>query len=78
MLAVAFDEIKAGNHALYIDFEDTEEGIIGRLLTFGLSAVLIRKHFHYIRPTQSVNTEVNLADLFAESIDQVSEGTRKS
>ena len=63
VLAAAFDEMKAEKHVVYADFEDTEEGIVGRLLTFGLPPGVIKEHFHYIRPTQSINTEVNLADL---------------
>ena len=64
MLAATFDEIKAGNHCLYIDFEDIEAGIVGRLLTLQLPADAIREQFHYIRPTQSVNAPVHAADLF--------------
>ncbi|CQD10655.1 hypothetical protein BN000_02202 [Mycobacterium europaeum] len=64
-LAAAFDEIKAGNHCLYIDFEDNEEGIVGRLLAFQLPPEMILEQFHYIKPTQSVNNEVNIADLVA-------------
>jgi hypothetical protein len=63
-LAAAYDEMKNENHVLFIDFEDNPEDIIGRLLTFGLPADTILRYFHYIRPTQSINTEVNLADLF--------------
>jgi len=62
-LAATFDEIKAGNHCLYIDFEDSEEGIVGRLLSFGLPADVIAKQFHYKRPTQPINSEVHLSDL---------------
>ncbi|AFM17431.1 hypothetical protein Mycch_2664 [Mycolicibacterium chubuense NBB4] len=62
-LAAAFDEIKAGNHVLYIDFEDNEQGIVGRLLAFQLEPELIGEFFHYIKPMQSVNSQQNLADL---------------
>jgi hypothetical protein len=40
-LAAAFDEIKAENHVLFIDFEDNEEDATGRLLTFGLARNMI-------------------------------------
>lgn len=63
VLAAAFNEVKAEKHVLYTDFEDTEEGIVGRLLNFGLAPDVIGHHFHYVRPTQSVNTDVNVADL---------------
>jgi hypothetical protein len=64
VIAASFHEMKAGHHVLYIDFEDDEGGIAGRLLTLQLPADMILKQFHYLRPKQSVNTEVNLADLF--------------
>jgi hypothetical protein len=63
LIVAAFDEIKAGNHCLYVDFEDCAEGIAGRLQMFGLSAQQILDQFHYIRPDETVNTEQNLADL---------------
>ena len=49
-LCAALDEMRAGNHVLYIDFEDDEGGVTGRLLTLGASRHLIREWFHYIRP----------------------------
>ena len=49
-LCVSVDEMHAGNHVLYLDFEDDEGGVVGRLLTLGASRALIAAQFHYIRP----------------------------
>jgi hypothetical protein len=63
VLAAAFDELRAGNTVLYIDFEDDEASIVGRLLTLQAPHDWIRDQFCYLRPTESVNTTTNLADL---------------
>ena len=56
MLAIATTEINAGNAVVYIDFEDDEGGIVGRLLTLGLPAEKIRDKFAYIRPEHGIDT----------------------
>ncbi|MFD0138025.1 DnaB-like helicase N-terminal domain-containing protein [Streptomyces sp. NPDC127159] len=43
-------EINRGNHVFYLDFEDSEAGVIGRLLLIGATPETIRDRFHYIRP----------------------------
>lgn len=43
-------EINRGNHVFYLDFEDSEEGVIGRLLLLGALPETIRDLFHYVRP----------------------------
>lgn len=43
-------EINRGNHVFYLDFEDSEEGVIGRLLLLGALPQDIADRFHYIRP----------------------------
>ncbi|OBJ09669.1 AAA family ATPase [Mycobacterium sp. 1465703.0] len=68
-ISTAYHELRQGNSVLYIDFEDDENGIVGRLLTFHTPHEWIRERFHYKRPTQSVNTEINLADLY-ETVEQ--------
>jgi hypothetical protein len=57
------DELRAGNHVLYVDFEDSEGSIVGRLLAFGLLREIIAKQFHYVRPTEPLGTGINLDDL---------------
>jgi hypothetical protein len=49
-LCASADEMNAGNHVVYIDFEDDQGTVVNRLLTLGVSRDLIRTHFHYIRP----------------------------
>lgn len=61
-LLVSEQEILAGNDANFIDFEDTDRGIIGRL-ALRVPWPLIRKHFHYIRPTVPIS-----GTAFAESL----------
>ncbi|MBB2990262.1 hypothetical protein FHR72_001730 [Mycolicibacterium iranicum] len=65
LLAAAFDEIRKGNHVLFVDFEDDEGGVVGRLLTLQLSREQIRTYFHYVRPTEPLTTATNVADLAA-------------
>jgi len=49
-LAVTLDEMAAGNHVVYVDFEDDEGGVVGRLLALSASPDVIRAQFHYLRP----------------------------
>lgn len=64
-LSACIDEMLAGNHVLYIDFEDSEGGIVKRILDQGISADVIREFFHYIRPSEALGTGINLDDLTA-------------
>jgi hypothetical protein len=61
-LSAALDEMQAGNHVVYLDFEDDEGGVAGRLLTLGCSPDKIRKQFHYIRPESKMDQD-DLNDL---------------
>ncbi|WP_158751350.1 AAA family ATPase [Streptomyces bicolor] len=47
-------ELAAGNRVVYLDFEDDEGGIVGRLLTLGVPADHIRDRFHYFRPSEPI------------------------
>ncbi|MFF3452884.1 DnaB-like helicase N-terminal domain-containing protein [Streptomyces sp. NPDC002730] len=49
-LIAALAEINRGNHVVYIDFEDSEEGVVGRLLLIGAVPEDLRERFHYVRP----------------------------
>lgn len=49
-LVAALIEVNRGNHVVYIDFEDSEEGVVGRLVLIGGTADDIRERFHYVRP----------------------------
>ena len=49
-LAAAIHEMAAGCHVFYIDFEDDQGTVVGRLLTLGVNPEIIADLFHYIRP----------------------------
>lgn len=61
-LCCALDEMHAGNHVLYIDFEDDEGGVVGRLLTLGAGRDTIREFFDYIRPEHPLDS-IGSADI---------------
>ncbi|HCB03143.1 MAG TPA: DNA primase [Nocardioides bacterium] len=63
MLSVVRDELDAGNQVVYVDFEDDEGGVVGRLLTLGATAADVAARFHYIRPEDALGTGVHLHDL---------------
>jgi hypothetical protein len=63
MLAAAFEEMRAGNSVAYIDFEDDEGGVVGRLLSLQLAPDVIREQFRYVRPTEALHGVGNLDDL---------------
>jgi len=78
-LSACLDEMHAGRNACYVDFEDTEGSVVGRLLTLGTTRETIRKHFHYIRPEGEINVrefEETLHDLqpTLTVLDGVTEG----
>lgn len=50
LLSACAEEMCNGNPVLYIDFEDDEGGVVGRLLTLGVVPDVIREHFLYVRP----------------------------
>lgn len=64
-LIAASDELRRGDSVLYIDFEDDEGGVVGRLLALQVPPDLIRQHFHYVRPTEALGGGINLDDLRA-------------
>src|SRR5215210_4329416 len=45
-LSAVCDELAAGNHVVFIDFEDDAGGIVGRLLTLAAKEEAIRDRFH--------------------------------
>ena len=62
-LSATLDELIAGNHVVYVDFEDDEGGIAGRLLVLGVRSDVIAERFHYIRPTDPLGVGIHLSDL---------------
>ncbi|MEU5624242.1 DnaB-like helicase N-terminal domain-containing protein [Streptomyces tendae] len=57
-------EINRGNHVVYLDFEDSEAGVVSRLLLIGASPEDIQRLFHYVRPG-STPTPVQLRQFIA-------------
>jgi hypothetical protein len=49
-LAASIHEMARGCHAFFIDFEDDEGSVVGRLLNLGVTPEAIRDLFHYFRP----------------------------
>lgn len=62
-LVAVKQELDAGNAAIYLDFEDDEGGIGGRLLALGASPAAVRERFAYIRPDDSIEALANRTDL---------------
>lgn len=51
------EQMEMHRHAVYVDFEDTLVGVVGRLLALGVGPDTILGHFHYIRPTEPLGPE---------------------
>ncbi|MEV6014689.1 DnaB-like helicase N-terminal domain-containing protein [Streptomyces sp. NPDC051997] len=49
-LVSCLTEINRGNHVVYLDFEDSEEGVVSRMLLIGATPHDIHERFHYVRP----------------------------
>lgn len=54
-------EIRAGHHVLYLDFEDRAATLIGRLRSLGTPENAIRAHVRYIRPETALNPTARTA-----------------
>lgn len=55
----------AGHRVLYLDFEDTVPGVIGRLLTLQVAAEHLRGRFAYVGPSEQLGPP-QMADLMVE------------
>lgn len=71
-LSSALTELERGNTVVYLDFEDDEGGIVGRLLALAGDhdpishdpiRKMIRDRFAYLRPTAPITSARNRADL---------------
>lgn len=69
-LAAARHELDAGHAVAFLDFEDDEGGVVGRLLALGADRASIRDRFAYIRPEEAVTALGNRDDL-AEVLDEL-------
>lgn len=52
-LVTACEVLADGGAVTYVDFEDDEVGMVGRLLALGASPEAIKSRFHYVRPEAS-------------------------
>lgn len=62
-LSAAIDELLAGQHVIYLDFEDSEIGIVRRLLNLQCPREAILERFHYVRPSDALGAGINADDL---------------
>jgi hypothetical protein len=62
-LATTCHELDAGGAVAYLDFEDDEGGVVGRLLALGADPAAIRARFAYLRPEDSIEALGNREDL---------------
>lgn len=62
-VCAALAELAAGNGVAYIDFEDDEGGVVGRMLALGAKPDAIRDRFGYVRPIDSLTVRGNRAAL---------------
>lgn len=60
-LAGCAQEIAAGQHALYVDFEGDAADITERMLSLGCQPAEILERFHYIRPDDPIDAAAQLA-----------------
>lgn len=56
-LHLCAEQMGVGRHVIYIDFEDTLAGVIGRLQALDVDAQTILTRFHYIRPSEPLGPE---------------------
>lgn len=62
-LSAVLDELAASRHVVYLDFEDDEGGIVGRLLTLGADREVLAERFHYVRPEDPLGSGIHRDDL---------------
>ena len=62
-LAVCACEIRRGHHVGYLDFEDSEDAIVGRLLLLQLGHNEIQEYFHYHQPMDPLKAGAPVDDL---------------
>lgn len=70
-------EIEAGHDVVYVDFEDSLPGILGRLILLA-SEDAIREHFRYIRPEEPIPSPRQFADSLAGASLAVLDGVTEA
>lgn len=54
-MAACVEQIAAGAHVLYVDFEDAAESVVERLLALGVRPETLLERFHYVRPDDPID-----------------------
>ncbi|WP_326550224.1 DnaB-like helicase N-terminal domain-containing protein [Micromonospora sp. NBC_01813] len=62
-LLAVLSELESGNAVVYLDFEDDEGGIVGRLLAMQAKPEHLRERFAYIKPDDAIGVLGNREDL---------------
>jgi KaiC/GvpD/RAD55 family RecA-like ATPase len=67
-LAAVVQALHAGQHVVYLDFEDAPAGIVGRLVSLGATRAQIEKLFRYISPDEPLTQQgvYDLAQVLAD------------
>jgi hypothetical protein len=55
LLHACAEQISAGRHAFYLDFEDDLTSVVARLVALGVDPERILTQFHYTRPTEPLS-----------------------
>lgn len=53
-MTAAAQTIAEGGHVLYVDFEDSDRGVVSRLRALGASKAALREHLIYVGPQESL------------------------
>ena len=56
-LIACVQTIQAGDHVLYLDFEDTAQTVVTRLLALGAKPAQVLERFHYAQPHEPIFTK---------------------
>lgn len=51
-LIAVVEALNAGQHVLFLDYEDSAVGIVGRLIALGCQPLIILDHFSYVSPAE--------------------------
>ena len=65
LLIACLQVVAAGGHVLYLDFEDTAQTVVTRLLALGAQPADVLARFHYTRPTEATFTRTNSGPRYA-------------
>lgn len=72
-MATCAEQIKQGNHVVYIDYEDHVGSVAHRMIKLGCTKDAVQTLFHYINPMQPFNTlaSIDLLELIATTNTQL-------